>query len=368
MIDEILVHYEELHNKFKQLNEVFNEKHITERVKHIDKMILEDPHFYNKEESKQFLKEQMKLKKLLEQWSRLKELYEDVGVLIELLEEGNNDVEKELIKTNKILSTFLKDFEIKMILNNENDESDAIVTIHSGAGGTEANDWASMLSRMYIRWVENKGYKYKVLDLVEGDKVGIKSITFNVYGPYSYGYLKSESGVHRLVRLSPFDTNNKRHTSFASVFVLPDIEDTVEIDINESDLKIETFRSSGAGGQHVNKTDSAVRITHEPTGIVVSCQNERSQYQNKANALKILKAKLYELELEKKKREKDKIEESKDDIGWGNQIRTYVLHPYKMVKDLRTKVESPNPEDVLDGNIDAFIISYLQHEAKRSNS
>ena len=272
-------------------------------------------------------------------------------------------MENDINIQNKKLSTILDEFEIKMILNNQYDENDAILTIHSGAGGTEANDWAEMLYRMYCRWAEKKGYKYQVLDFIEGDKIGIKSVTFNIIGPYSYGYLKGETGIHRLVRLSPFDANNKRHTSFASVFVLPDVEEDVEIEIKDNDLKIETFRASGAGGQHVNKTDSAVRITHLPTSIVVTCQSERSQHQNKANALKILKAKLYEREMEKKREEKEKLESLKGDIAWGNQIRSYVLHPYRMVKDLRTKIEIGNADAVLDGEIDEFVDAYLLFNA-----
>jgi peptide chain release factor 2 len=358
-IEEVSSLYVTYSDKFEQLKKIFDINRIENHIKVIDQKIVNDPNFYNKSESRHLLKEQTRLKKLVEEWENLREKFEEMGVLIELLKEGSNEIEGELNLVTKMLNKELNEFEIKMILNDEHDINDAIVTIHSGAGGTEANDWAEMLYRMYNRWVEKKGYKLQVLDFVEGDKVGIKSITFNVIGAYSYGYLKGETGIHRLVRLSPFDANNKRHTSFASVFVLPDIEDEIEIDLNENDLKIETFRSSGAGGQHVNKTDSAVRITHLPTGIVVACQNERSQFQNKANALKILKAKLYEREMEIKREEKEKLENSKGEIGWGNQIRSYVLHPYRMVKDLRTKIETGNSEAVLDGEIDEFINAYL---------
>lgn len=367
LIEDITSLYNTYSDRVEQLKKIFNVSKIENQIKNIDKTIVEDANFYNKLESRQLLKEQMRLRKLLEEWELLCEKYEEVGVFIELLREGNLDIKNELNNEIKKLNTMLDEFEIKMILNDENDSSDAIVTIHSGAGGTEANDWAEMLYRMYNRWAEKKGYKLQVLDFVEGDKVGIKSITFNIIGAYSYGYLKGESGIHRLVRLSPFDSNNKRHTSFASVFVLPDVEENIEIEINEGDLKIETFRASGAGGQHVNKTDSAVRITHLPTGIVVACQNERSQHQNRANALKILKAKLYEREMEKKRAEKEKLESLKGDIGWGNQIRSYVLHPYRMIKDLRTKIETGNTDAVLDGDIDEFIGAYLLWKAGIKN-
>jgi peptide chain release factor 2 len=366
-IEDLTSLYNIYSDKFEQLKKIFDVSRIETKIQEIDTKIIDDPSFYNKQESRQILKEQMRLKKLLEEWKLLTEKYEEIGVLLELLKEGNLDIENELNSENKILNKMLDEFEVKMILNDNHDSNDAIVTIHSGAGGTEANDWAEMLYRMYNRWIEKKGYKLEVLDFIEGDKVGIKSITFNVIGPYSYGYLKGESGIHRLVRLSPFDANNKRHTSFASVFVLPDVDEEIEIEINESELKIETFRASGAGGQHVNKTDSAVRITHLPTGIVVTCQNERSQHQNKANALKILKAKLYEREMEKKREEKEKLESSKGEIGWGNQIRSYVLHPYRMVKDLRTKIEIGNADAVLDGEIDEFIDAYLLFNAGKKS-
>jgi peptide chain release factor 2 len=362
-LDSWVDSYKKINDKFEELKKIFNEIKILNEINEVDEKILKNADFYSDPASKHILKNQTNLKKKLTEWYSIKEKIEELSVLLELLKEGNIEVEKDIQSTTIYLEKNLREFEIKMILNEENDELDAIVTIHSGAGGTEANDWASMLYRMYTRWAEKKGYKNKVLDFLEGDKIGFKSITFNVLGPYSYGYLKSESGIHRLVRLSPFDANNKRHTSFASVFVLPDIEDDIEIEINEEDLKVETYRSSGAGGQHVNKTDSAVRITHIPTGTVVTCQNERSQFQNKENAYKILKAKLYELEVERKKQEMEKVENSKSDIGWGSQIRSYVLQPYKMAKDLRTRLEIGNVDSVLDGDIDEFIQAFLFQKA-----
>jgi peptide chain release factor 2 len=245
------------------------------------------------------------------------------------------------------------------MLGGEHDVGNAIVSLHPGAGGLEAQDWAEMLLRLYLRWAERKGYKVEMADYVPGEGGGVKSATFTVEGPYAYGYLQAEAGIHRLVRISPFDANARRHTSFASVFVYPDLDDTVEVDLRPEDLRIDTYRAGGAGGQHVNKTDSAVRLTHLPTGIVVTCQNERSQHRNRTMALKILRARLYELELEKQKEKMEDLHKNKKEIAWGSQIRSYVLHPYRMVKDHRTGVEVGNTDAVLDGEIDAFIEAYL---------
>ena len=241
------------------------------------------------------------------------------------------------------------------LMNDEADQNNSFLEIHAGAGGTESQDWAEMLQRMYVRWGESKGFDISLLQESKGEEAGIKSSTLKITGDYVYGRLKRESGIHRLVRISPFDSNKRRHTSFASIWVYPEIDDKVEIEINEGDLRIDTYRASGAGGQHVNKTDSAVRITHIPTHIVVQCQSGRSQHKNKSNAMAMLKSRLYELELQKRKEEENKINSEKKDIGWGNQIRSYVLHPYKLIKDLRTNYETPNVSDVLDGNIDKFL-------------
>jgi peptide chain release factor 2 len=283
---------------------------------------------------------------------------QDLRALAELAEEGE-DVLSDLADEVEKLEQEAQHTEIRMLLAGEHDDSNAIVTIHPGAGGVDSQDWAEMLVRMYLRWSERSGYVTKIFDYQPGDEAGIKSVTFLVEGDHAFGYISSESGVHRLVRISPFGAMGKRQTSFASVFVYPQLDDKIEIEIDEKDLRIDTYRSSGAGGQHVNVTDSAVRITHIPTGIVVSCQNERSQIRNREMARQVLRSRLYELELEKKRQELQAVEDSKLDIGWGSQIRSYVLHPYRMVKDHRTKYETSNADRVLDGDIDEFIYRYL---------
>lgn len=298
---------------------------------------------------------------MLEQADKYRAALADLETLKELYEEGE-DVSADLQAELEGLERDLAAAEVKALLAGPHDANNAIVTIHPGAGGTESQDWAEMLLRMYLRWAERHGYDTEITDYQVGEEAGIKSVTFLVKGEWTYGLLAPEIGVHRLVRISPFDAAARRHTSFASLFVTPEIEEEIEIDIDEKDLKIDTYRSSGAGGQHVNVTDSAVRITHLPSGIVVQCQNERSQHRNKDTAMKILRSKLYELELRKKREQLEKLEESKPDIAWGNQIRSYVLHPYRMVKDHRTRLETADVESVLDGELDDFINAFLKQK------
>ena len=299
-------------------------------------------------------------KNIVSRYEKLATEIDDEEVLIDFVESGETSFESELSEKHKILKSDIEEFEINLLLDGEYDMNNAIVTIHSGAGGTEACDWADMLYRMYLRWCNLKGYKVSELDFMEGDSVGVKSVTFLVEGINAYGYLKSEKGVHRLVRISPFDANKKRHTSFASVEVVPEVDENVEVQINPIDIRIDTYRASGAGGQHVNMTDSAVRITHFPSGIVVTCQKERSQLSNRETAMKMLKSKLLELELKKKEEEMKKIQGEQSDIGWGNQIRSYVFQPYALVKDHRTNTEIGNVKAVMDGSVDDFINSYLR--------
>jgi peptide chain release factor 2 len=302
------------------------------------------------------------LEKRIERWNALRAALEEVEVLIELAEEEDaEDLADEIDQKLSALADTVEARQVEMLLSGEADHYDAIVTIHPGAGGTESADWAGMLLRMYTRWAEQSGFGVTTIDLQPGEEAGIKSVTFLVSGEYAYGYLRAEAGVHRLVRISPFDAAKRRHTSFASVFVSPDLPDDVEVEIDEKDLRLDVYRASGAGGQHVNKTSSAVRITHMPTGIVVQCQNERSQHQNKEQALKVLRGRLYELELEKRDEKMGELVAEKRDIAWGSQIRSYVFHPYQMVKDHRTGHETGNLQAVMDGDLGPFIRAYLLH-------
>jgi peptide chain release factor 2 len=319
------------------------------------------PDFWNDADKAQAIfKEQSSLKNVLDSWEKHRSDLEEARFFLEVAkDEKSEEALSEAAVKVAATGREMAQTELAQLLGGPDDRRNAIVTLHPGAGGTEAQDWAEILLRMYLRWCDRRGYRKEILDYQPGEEAGVKSVTFNVQGDYAYGYLKAEAGIHRLVRISPFDANSRRHTSFASVFVYPEVDDDIKIEINEADLRVDTYRSSGAGGQHVNKTDSAVRLTHLPTGIVVACQNERSQHKNRAMAMKILKSRLYELEIEKQKEKMETYHKTKKDIAWGSQIRSYVLHPYRMVKDHRTNVEVGNADGVLDGDLDQFIEAYL---------
>ena len=304
------------------------------------------------------MQDRSQIEKKIERQERFESQIADAEVLFEFAEEDETSV-KELQSLLEHLEHDLGQAETEMLLAGENDRRNAICTIHPGAGGTESQDWAEMLLRMYLKWAEQRGFKAEVLEYQPGEEAGLKSVTFRVEGEYAYGLLAAEAGVHRLVRISPFDQAARRHTSFASLFVYPEIDEDIEVEINDKDLRIDTYRATGAGGQHINTTDSAVRITHIPTGIVVSCQNQRSQHQNRAVAMQVLRSRLYELELERRRAETAELEANKADISFGSQIRSYVLAPYQLVKDTRTKLERGNVEAVLSGDIDDFIKAYL---------
>ncbi len=306
------------------------------------------------------MKEKARIERSLRDWQSLATRFHDLEAMAELAgEAGGEAMKDELERELAVIQKDLASTEVAALLSGEQDATNAIVSIHPGAGGTEAQDWAEMLMRMYLRWAEKRGYKTDILDYQAGEEAGVKSVTFTVSGDYAYGRMKAEAGVHRLVRISPFDANKRRHTSFASVFVYPEVEDDIDISIDEKDLRIDTYRASSAGGQHVNKTDSAVRITHLPTGIVVQCQNERSQLKNKNVAMKVLRSRLYELRKKEQEEKLGKLVSEKKDIAWGSQIRSYVFQPYQMVKDHRTSVETGNVNAVMDGDIDQFIEAYL---------
>ncbi len=336
----------------------------------VDKKISKVEELRNKSSESTFWNDQIAAQKVLQEIKQLESwinLYKSVDKkvndtkdTIELaVMEGDESFYNEVRKELDALNSAIEDAEFKNMLSGRDDDKNCILTIHSGAGGTEAQDWADMLLRMYLRWGEQSGYQMSIVDILDGDGAGIKSATVEVSGEFAYGYLKAENGVHRLVRISPFDSNKRRHTSFASVFVIPEIDDTIEIEINSADLRIDTYRSGGKGGQNVNKVETAVRITHIPTNTVAACQSERSQVQNKTRAMKMLKSKLYQLELEKQQAELDEVEKNKMKIEWGSQIRSYVFHPYNMVKDHRTDEETSDVQRVMDGDIDRFIKAYL---------
>ncbi len=320
------------------------------------------PDFWNDQQKAQtVINEANALKESVDQLAEMTESYENLDLTYELVkEESDEELQAELEEEIVKLVQQMNDFELQLLLSEEYDKNNAILELHPGAGGTESQDWGSMLLRMYQRWGEKKGFKVETLDYLPGDEAGIKSVTLLFKGHNAYGYLKAEKGVHRLVRISPFDSSGRRHTSFVSCDVMPEFDDTIEVDIRTEDLRIDTYRATGAGGQHINTTDSAVRITHIPTGVVVSCQSERSQIKNRAQAMNMLKAKLYQRELEQQQAALDEIRGEQKEIGWGSQIRSYVFHPYSMVKDHRTSSETGNVQAVMDGDIDMFIDAYLR--------
>ncbi len=365
---ELKTKVSDLRDRFQEVLKVLKPQKLEEELSSIDKKMSEEGFWEDQESARTAVQKRKWLESTLDALRSIEDSLRDVE---ELYEEAGEDQETIQILEEEIegIEKKLKELELKTFLSEEMDSKNAYLTIQAGAGGTEACDWAEMLMRMYSRWAEKKGYEVEVVDITPDDVAGIKSATLLIKGPYAYGHLKGEQGVHRLVRISPFDASARRHTSFAAVSVVPQIDESIKVDIREEDLKMETFRASGAGGQYVNKTDTAVRITHIPTGIVVSCQQERSQFQNRRKAIELLKAKLYQLEQEKLMEKKKQYEGEKTDIGWGHQIRSYIFHPYRMVKDLRTGYETGNAEAVMDGELDPFIESYLRWRAgKRSSS
>jgi peptide chain release factor 2 len=350
----------------KGLNEIGAALRLYDLSKHLEEITktTEQPEFWNDHiAAGKLLKEKKTLEDKIGGYENLASNLDDIDIMIDLAEEEEDEsLAEEVQKDYKNWKTSLDDMRLKTLLDGEYDSSNAIVSIHAGSGGTDAQDWAEMLFRMYLRWAEKKGYKTKMFDKQDSDEGGIKSATFSVEGDYAYGYLKNEKGVHRIVRISPFDSSARRHTSFSSVDVMPEIDDEIEVDIDSEDLRIDTYRSSGAGGQHVNKTDSAIRITHLPTNIVVTCQNERSQHQNKDVAMRILKSKLVELAEQEHKEKIDELAGDYSQITWGSQIRSYVFHPYSLVKDHRTDAENGNVQAVMDGDIDLFINEKLKQK------
>ncbi len=358
--------FEDAKQTLSDLSESLDLEGRKKRIAEIDE-IISAPDFWNNPEGGQaIMQEKKRLESKVDHYNNLAGKMDDLEVMIELAkEESDADLEQDIVDTLAEISKELDAFELETILNGDYDDNNAILSIHPGAGGTESQDWAEMLYRMYVRWAERHGYKVDVLDYLDGDEAGIKSVTLMISGENAYGYLKSEKGVHRMVRISPFDASGRRHTSFTAVEVMPEVENDTTIEIDDKDLKVDTYRSSGAGGQHVNKTESAVRITHIPTGIVVQCQNERSQIQNRATAMKMLTSRLVEEKIKQQEAEIARLQGEQQEIGWGSQIRSYVFHPYTLVKDHRTNFEKGNVNAVMDGEIDEFINAWLKQQAAK---
>jgi peptide chain release factor 2 len=345
---------------FSRYETIFEFDKKKEQLKNLEHQTLAPNFWNNPEKAKKVQKERSKLEYPIEGWKSCYSILEEAEILLELaIDEQDADTAREAEQILDKLHIRVAAFEIECMFSGEHDENNAMLTIHAGAGGTEAQDWVDMMLRMYIRWAEEKNFTVDILDQLPGDEAGIKSVTVMIRGRYAYGNLRSEMGIHRLVRISPFDTGRRRHTSFASVFIFPELDDTIEVDVNEKDIRIDTYRASGAGGQHVNKTSSAIRITHLPSGIVVQCQNDRSQHRNKDVAMKMLKARLYEREKKIQREQQQELHGDKKEIAWGSQIRSYVLQPYQMIKDHRTGCEVGNVDSVLDGNLAPFIKSFL---------
>ncbi|AVQ48500.1 peptide chain release factor 2 [Clostridium botulinum] len=359
-IQEIINNSYELKNTIKEIGESLDIEKLKNSISELQNK-MQNPNFWNDiKEAQKITSEEKYLKDKLSKYNHLKNTIEDIIGLSQMLSEEDDDMGKEILSEYKNIKEEIDRFKIETLLSGEYDRNNAIMTLHSGVGGTDAQDWTDMLFRMYTRWAEKEGFTVKIMDLLEAEDAGIKSVTLKVTGEFVYGYLKGEKGIHRLVRISPFNANGKRQTSFASIEVLPELTDDQEIEIKSEDLKIDTYRAGGAGGQHVNKTESAVRITHIPTGIIVQCQNERSQHTNKETAMKVLKSRLVEL---KERSHKEKIEDltgELKDMGWGSQIRSYVFHPYNLVKDHRTGAETSNVDAVMNGDINIFITEYLK--------
>lgn len=363
MLYELVEETKKLGEKLEKIKEILDISSKQNAIKILETEVSHSEFWKDQLNAQEKMRKLSDLKKQIEEFYIIQSKYDDFSTLVNISKDDIS-LDNELTREMEVLKKAIMQLELQHILHGKYDKNSAIVTIHPGVGGTESQDWASMLFRMYTRWAEQKGFEVAILDFLAGDEAGIKSVTFLVKGSYSYGYLKAEKGVHRLVRISPFDANKRRHTSFASLGVMPEIDDDAEIAIKEEELRIDTYRASGAGGQHVNKTDSAVRITHLPTGIVAQCQNERSQFKNKATAMKILKGRLAEYYDEIKQQEIDKIRGEKKDIGWGSQIRSYVFHPYNLVKDHRTGVEKTSLDAVMNGDLDDFISAYLHQRIK----